>query len=428
MKNKFLNSFIIITLILVAFIVYNKFKLSQNSHFAVTADTVIKPGSEISKYVTQEEVDSFSFRYWDIDTYEVKNNSTMENFRQILKSKNTKNILNFMKDNNMSVDIPLHYGVTPLMYASFYDDEKTMKEFIKIGADINATDKYKLSPMAYAIENNSTKAVKTLLDNGVVFKDMWIQIYRQAPLYRAGIDKIVIDGNNMEIYYAGKSQNKEKYGFSDGISAFGYAITRNYIEIVQYILESGYKHPKEIGQYPESNTSSYDSQSSIIGDLENIPNYEDMLNLLLDYNISGQPSKEFLKSEYEKCYKEKKSDELFYEYYEINKKKFDEDNIKVGKTPEKENQFFPLQKYMWLKHYYTYCKDKNSTFNDTKEYIDWKNANNLLKAVSPKLENNNPKIIFKNTSQDEVMNCYRKLVEPSSSKINLNDNCLNLKF
>lgn len=80
------------------------------------------------------------------------------------------------------------------------------------------------------------------------------------------------------------------------------------------------------------------------------------------------------------------------------------------------------------KHYYTYCKDKNYTFNNTKEYINWKNANNLLKAVSPKLENNNPKIIFKNTSQDEVMNCCRKLVEPSSFKINLNDNCLNLKF
>ncbi|WP_438358125.1 hypothetical protein [Campylobacter ureolyticus] len=66
MKNKFLNLFIIITLVLVAFIVYNKFKLSENSHFTVTADTVIKPDSEISKYVTQEEVDDFAFRYWDI--------------------------------------------------------------------------------------------------------------------------------------------------------------------------------------------------------------------------------------------------------------------------------------------------------------------------------------------------------------------------
>ena len=157
MKNKFLNSLIIITLILVAFIVYDKFKLSQNSHFTVTADTVIKLGSEISKYVAQEEVDSFSFRYWDIDTYEVKNNSTMENFRQILKSKNTTNILNFMKDNNISVDTPLHYGVTPLMYASFYDDEKTMKELLNLGANPNLKDSYGISPLVYAIENNSIK-------------------------------------------------------------------------------------------------------------------------------------------------------------------------------------------------------------------------------------------------------------------------------
>lgn len=157
MKNKFLNSFIIITLVLVAFIAYNKYKLSQNSHFTVTADTVIKPGSEISKYVAQEEVDSFALRYWDIDIDEVKNNPLMENFRQILKSKNTKNILNFMKDNNISVDTPLHYGVTPLMYASFYDDEKTMKELLNLGANPNLKDSYGISPLVYAIENNSIK-------------------------------------------------------------------------------------------------------------------------------------------------------------------------------------------------------------------------------------------------------------------------------
>ena len=309
----------------------------------------------------------------------------MKNFRQILKSKNTTNILNFMKDNNISVDTPLHYGVTPLMYASFYDDEKTMKEFIKIGANTNATDKYKLSPMAYAIENNSTKAVKTLLDNGVVFKDMWIQIYRQAPLYRAGIDKIVIDGNNMEIYYAGKSQNKEKHGFSDGISAFGYAITRNYIEIVQYILESGYKHPKEIGQYPESNTSSYDSQSSIIGDLENIPNYEDMLNLLLDYNISGQPSKEFLKSEYNKCHNS-------YVWYKQNW--IDEDKI---------NNPRPFYVSLIIRNLNKFCSVENLTFKDTKEYINCKNEYNKLRFILGIAEDKTDMVIYKNKS-DNVFN------------------------
>ena len=202
MKNKFLNSLIIITLILVAFIVYNKFKLSGNSHFTVTADTVIKPGSEISKYVTQEEVDSFALRYWDIDIDEVKNNPLMENFRQILKSKNTKNILNFMKDNNISIDTPLHYGVTPLMYASFYDDEKTMKELLNLGANPNLKDSYNLSPLAYAIENNSTKTFKLLLDNGAIFdEDMIVQNYLTIPCYASpenycGINKIIVYGIN----------------------------------------------------------------------------------------------------------------------------------------------------------------------------------------------------------------------------------------
>ena len=81
----------------------------------------------------------------------------MENFRQILKSKNTKNILNFMKDNNISIDTPLHYGVTPLMYASFYYDEKTMKELLNLGANPNLKDSYGISPLVYAIENNPIK-------------------------------------------------------------------------------------------------------------------------------------------------------------------------------------------------------------------------------------------------------------------------------
>ena len=173
MKNKFLNSLIIITLILVAFIAYNKSKLSQNSHFTVTADTVIKPGSEISKYVTQEEVDSFALRYWDIDIDEVKNNPLMENFRQILKSKNTTDILRFMKDNNISIDTPLHYGVTPLMYASFYDDEKTMKELLNLGANPNLKDSYGISPLVYAIENNSIKHLNFYLIMVLYLMKIW---------------------------------------------------------------------------------------------------------------------------------------------------------------------------------------------------------------------------------------------------------------
>ena len=163
MKNKFLNSLIIITLILVAFIVYDKFKLSQNSHFTVTADTVIKPGSEISKYVTQEEVDSFALRYWDIDedakysNDNIDENITQKTLRSYLKAKDTNSLLNFIKDNNLSVDTRMMYNLTPLMYASFYDDEKTMKELLNLGANPNLKDSYGISPLVYAIENNSIK-------------------------------------------------------------------------------------------------------------------------------------------------------------------------------------------------------------------------------------------------------------------------------
>ena len=126
----------------------------------------------------------------------------MENFRQILKSKNTKNILNFMKDNNISIDTPLHYGVTPLMYASFYYDEKTMKELLNLGANPNLKDSYNLSPLAYAIENNSTKTFKLLLDNGAIFdEDMIVQNYLTIPCYASpenycGINKIIVYGIN----------------------------------------------------------------------------------------------------------------------------------------------------------------------------------------------------------------------------------------
>ena len=464
MKNKFLNSFIIITLVLVAFIAYNKFKLSQNSHFTVTADTIIKPGSEISKYVTQEEVDSFSFRYSDIHC-DKENNSTLIPLRNALENKDTSKVLKFLKDNNLSADIKMLDGRTPIMYSAFYNDINTTKELINLGANIHIKDRYKLNALAYAVSINSADTVKVLLDNNLTIEETPVvqYYYPQRKFYRT-IDKIIIDNDDIQIKYQDftKEETCQNTSSKSAYETMEYLVTFNIYDTAKVILESGYKPYTYIGYgeipvygnyiydiFPQENINSkieyaknsnkdifnlklfmdeFSYDYTLYKRIEDYPNHEPMLDLLLEHNVSGQPSKEFLKSEYEKCYKDKKSDELFYEYYEINKKKFDEDDIKVGKTPEKENQFFPLQKYMWLRHYYIYCKDENSTFNNTKEYIDWKNANNLLKAVSPKLENNNPKIIFKNTSQDEVMNCYRKLVEPSSSKINLNDNCLNLKF
>ena len=297
MKNKFLNPFIIIVLILVAFIVYNKFKLSGNSHFTVTADTVIKPGSEISKYVTQEEVDSFAFRYWDIDTYEVKNNSTMENFRQILKSKNTTNILNFMKDNNLIANTELHRGVTPLMYSSFYNDLNTTKELIKLGADVHKKDKYGLSPLAYAIENNSTKTVKILLDNGVGINEVdFVQFYLYTRSYRS-IDYLIIDNDKIELKFSNLYGTKNIRS-KDAINPFAYAVNLNLLEMTKIILESGYKPEIKKYNYYETYYISDKEDIMFYKYLIGYPNFEPMLNLLLEHNVSGQPSEELMK---EKC-------------------------------------------------------------------------------------------------------------------------------
>ena len=134
-------------------------KFNSPTRFVVTADTKIIPGSELSKYVTQEETDDFTFRYRDIDFASnpksvLKESDVDTNLKKLFKSKQTDQILKFMQDNNIGVEYKLIYGTTPIMYSSFFDDENTTKEFIKLGANIRQKDNFGLSPLAYAIENN----------------------------------------------------------------------------------------------------------------------------------------------------------------------------------------------------------------------------------------------------------------------------------
>ena len=187
-------------LFLVVFVNFLYEKLSRPTHFTVTPDTKIDPNSELAKYVTQEEIDDFAFRYWDIDEYE-ENNATLSALRNLLRLKDTDKILNFMTRNGLSADVKMKAGTTPLMYASFYDDETTAKRLMEMGADAHARDSYKLSPLAYAIENNSTKTVKLLLDSGVRLEEAGrIQLYLDYALYDF-IDSIVIDKNDIHINF-----------------------------------------------------------------------------------------------------------------------------------------------------------------------------------------------------------------------------------
>ena len=337
-------------------------KFSSPTRFVVTADTKIIPGSELSKYVTQEEIDDFAFRYWDIDK-QIKDDAFAENFRKLLKSKQTDQILKFMQDNNISVDSPVIDGVTPLMYASFYDDEVTAKRLIDMGANAHAQDNYKLSPLAYAIENNSTKTAKLLLDSGVKFDEVKaVQYYIDPPFYN-NIEKLIIDGDDVKIVFRDNYQvNKES---KDANNPMRYIVWHNYVEMADIVLASGYK-PK-LKETPSLFTGIRDENSTFLRSLyvalQNYPNYEPMLELLLKYDIIGQPTKEELKKAYEECYKS-------YRWH-----------IDNWKEEIDKNQTIPILIRMSIKNGERYCPDKDGAFSDTYTFIRWANEKKKLKSM-----------------------------------------------
>lgn len=398
MKNKFLNSFIIITLVLVAFIVYNKFKLSQNSHFIVTSDTIIKLGSEISKYVTQEEVDSFSFRYADIHC-DKETNSTLVPLRQALMIKDTNKVVNFIKDNNLSVNLKMLDGRTPIMYSSFYNDINTTKELINLGADVHLKDRYKLNALAYAISTNSAQVVKFLLDNGMKMDEIKeIQYYYPQKKFYRTINQIVIDSNYLDVKYKDyiSEENCDNSGISrSAFEIMDYLTTFNLYNTARVILESGYKpytyrgkgesviasnsiqdiFTKEDVETGEINPYDY----TVYKNLEYIPNFEPMLDLLLEHNVSGQPSKELMKIEYDRCY------DFYYDPC------FDDFKNKCKPVFDIFPEIYGLKNsYEMFKKY---CPDKNGTFKNTKDFISYRNSEKKSYAIS---------FMFSGDSQNKV--------------------------
>ena len=381
-------------LCLIVFVNFIYEKLSGPTRFVVTADTKIIPGSELSKYVTQEEIDDFAFRYWDIDM-QIKDDAFAENFRKLLKSKQTDQILKFMQDNNISIDSPLIDGVTPLMYASFYDDEATAKRLIDMGANAHAQDNYKLSPLAYAIENNSTKTAKLLLDSGVKFEEVKaVQGYRKTPFYHH-IEKLIIDGDDVEIVFRDNYQvNKES---KDAEGPMEYIVWHNYVEMADIVLASGYK-PK-LDDHPDTFFHGLRDDSnfmrSLYISLDSHPNYEPMLELLLKYDVVGQPTKEELKKAYDECYKKRKGWIDYKEnyIYKMNKGIDEEGEAKLRKNKKYQHlcteclyhegllQYKPkpidpkkIEEFdKEINFYNPHCPDQNATFKDIRAFIKWAN-------------------------------------------------------
>ena len=313
--------------------------------FTVTPDTKIDPNSELAKYVTQEEVDDFAFRYWDIDEYD-ENNATLNALRNLLRLKDTDKILNFMTRNGLSADVKMKANTTPLMYASFYDDEVTAKRLIDMGANAHAKDNYKLSPLAYAIENNSTKTAKLLLDSGVKFSNKEkIQRYLKAP-QNDRIKSLTIDGDNIFVEYEVKYGQKNE-GSKGWILPFDYITFGNFTEMLQILFSMGY----------------FDENGNYFKDMEYMPNYKPMLNLLLDNNVSGQPTSEELKEAYKKCHDT-------YLWYKI--RWIDGENI---------NKKRPFYVDMPIKNLEKYCTEPDGTFQDVRTFMSWANEQKKMDAI-----------------------------------------------
>lgn len=346
MKNKK----IFLILIVLGFIAYSFYDYkSKSKSFVVTPNTKIDPNSELAKYVTQQEIDDFAFRYWNIaeEADHKDENETQKALRHLLEAKQTDKVLNFLKDNNLSVDTKLQANTTPLMYSAFYDDENTTKELIKLGANIRAKDNYKLSPMAYAIENNATKVVKILFDNGVKFDEsLSIQTY-----YDFFIEKVIENGKNQTIV-ADFAIRKSK----DSIYAFEYIIRNNWLEMVELVLKSGFtygfyfiddKNEIRFGHKIEDVISVEEliknSNGFYKGDTERFKvnlsvyerffdnwffnDYEPMLDLLLKYNVSAYFDEKFMNTQYKNCIS-RYTDAMVGKFYYIFNKKFGIDELR----------------------------------------------------------------------------------------------------
>ncbi|CZE49490.1 Uncharacterised protein [Campylobacter geochelonis] len=122
-----------------------------------------------------------------------------------------------------------------------------------------------------------------------------------------------------------------------------------------------------------------------------------MLELMLKYNVPGQPTKEQLKEAYDECY-EFYYDKCFYDY-----------KNQCNPVFEIYPEIYALKnKYKMFKRY---CPDKNGTFKDTKEFINYKNAKNRSYSISSIIASDMKNVFIKDkniTLENLMIDTYKK--------------------
>ncbi|WP_298758597.1 hypothetical protein, partial [uncultured Campylobacter sp.] len=157
----------------------------------------------------------------------------------------------------------------------------------------------------YAIENNATKTVRLLLDNGVKFEEVkMVQGYIVCPRYSD--DTEIIVGNNIDIKLRTECLINHDHS-KDPVYPLNYAIYSNLIEIADMMLQKGMKPKAYEGPLYYLSNSSIPFQRkeifkrSIYTFLPRDMMYKDKLKLLIKYNIDGLPSQDDIVTAYRNC-------------------------------------------------------------------------------------------------------------------------------
>lgn len=125
--------------------------------------------------------------------------------------------------------------------------------------------------------------------------------------------------------------------------------------------------------------------------LDTIPNYEPMLELLLKYDVVGQPAKEELKKAYEE----------YYDEYALS--------IILAYSIDDNGTYSLKYENLTKNALQKYCPEQNSTFSDVRTFITWANEYKKADAIQGILLRKKDKIILKNNATQYTIKPYKKL-------------------
>ena len=278
----------------------------QNS----TASRVATSGNSSNRPLTDEDRAARA-RYWherlgaelDLDECVVHGDERMEYFCKLLRSKDTARILAFMREQRITAGDPLHFGITAIMYSSFYNDANTTEELIYHGADINRTDDFSHSALSYAIENNSTAAAEVLLKHGASFSSVkYVRPWLTDPGY--GDSYLVVTSDAQVKTYSITPKSEGTSAVSDPLY---YAVAGGFLQMTELMLSSGVR--PEITAWTDDHCIAFKLKRRKDERQPNCSIYQmlsqrydaSMLNLLIKYDLGGLPDDERIQKQYDDC-------------------------------------------------------------------------------------------------------------------------------